>query len=75
MIAAILIPLSAGTAPILPMVPREVSLSRFPWNHGKVLTKKSGPGIAPEARPYRRGVHPPAAISFYIATPAVAVKL
>jgi hypothetical protein len=37
--------------------------------------KKSGPGIAPEARPYRRGVHPPAAINIYIATPAFAVKL
>jgi hypothetical protein len=34
--------------------------------------KKSGPGIAPEARSARREVHPSAAISFYIATPAVA---
>src|ERR1700730_9132701 len=34
---------------ILPMVLWKVSLSRFPWNHGTVLTKKSGPGISPEA--------------------------
>jgi len=42
------------------MVLWKVSLRRFPWNHGKVLTQKSGPGIAPEARSARRGVHPPA---------------
>jgi hypothetical protein len=28
-------------------------------------SKKSGPGIPPEARPIRRGVRPPAAISIY----------
>jgi hypothetical protein len=33
------------------MVLWKVSLSRFPWNPAKVLTKKSGLGIAPEASP------------------------
>jgi hypothetical protein len=43
--------------------------------HLMLRSKNSGPGIAPEARPIRRELHPPAGMMFYIVTTLGAVKL
>jgi hypothetical protein len=49
-------------------------IDRHDRRHLDTSQKSKAPDCS-EARPYRRGVHPPAAISFYIVTTPAAVKL